>query len=167
MIADFERRRDMVREGVIDAAERVGGNIVDGESLYDEVAALVEWPVPIVGAFDEEYLDLPREVVISTLTGHQRYFPIADNDGELLPYFVTVANLESKDPEQVIEGNERVIRPRLADAAFFWNSDRKIPLTGRQEALREVVYQGGLGSLFDKSQRVSRLAAWLLRPVGG
>ena len=161
VIADFERRRDMVRQGVIAAAERVGGNIVDGESLFDEVAALVEWPVPIVGAFDEEYLDLPREAVISTLTGHQRYFPIADDDGELLPFFVTVANLESKDPEQVIEGNERVIRPRLADAAFFWNSDRKTPLTGRQEALREVVYQSGLGSLFDKSQRVARLAAWL------
>ena len=155
VIADFERRRDLVRDGATEAAERVGGNIVDGESLYDEVAALVEWPVPIVGAFDDEYLDLPREVVVSTLTGHQRYFPVADDAGGLLPYFVTVANLESKDPEQVIEGNERVIRPRLADAAFFWNSDRKTSLAARQEALRDVVYQRGLGSLFDKGQRLS------------
>ena len=165
VIADFERRRDMVRDGVIDAADRVGGKIVDGESLYDEVAALVEWPVPIVGAFDEEYLALPREAVVSTLTGHQRYFPVADDNGELLPHFVTVANLESKDPEQVIEGNERVIRPRLADAAFFWNADRKTSLEARQEALRDVVYQRGLGSLFDKSQRVARLAAWLAQQL--
>ena len=165
VIADFERRRDLVRDGVIEAAERVGGKIVDGESLYDEVAALVEWPVPIVGAFDDEYLDLPREAVVSTLTGHQRYFPVADDSGQLLPHFVTVANLESKDPEQVIEGNERVIRPRLADAAFFWNSDRKTPLAARQEALRDVVYQRGLGSLFDKSQRVARLASWLAQQL--
>ena len=105
VIADFARRREMVREGVEAAAGQVGGSVVDGESLYDEVASLVEWPVPIVGAFDEIYLELPREVVVSTLTGHQRYFPVADDRGTLLPHFVTVANLESKDPEQVIEGN--------------------------------------------------------------
>ena len=165
VIADFERRRDMIRDGVTEAAERVGGHIVDGESLYDEVAALVEWPVPIVGAFDEEYLDLPREAVVSTLTGHQRYFPVADDSGRLLPHFVTVANLESKDPEQVIEGNERVIRPRLADAAFFFDSDRKTTLAARQEGLRDVVYQRSLGSLFDKSQRIARLAAWMAAEV--
>ena len=161
VIADFERRRELVRNGVNGAAEQVGGNVVDGESLYDEVAALVEWPVPIVGAFDEVYLDLPREVVVSTLTGHQRYFPVADDKGQLLPHFITVANLESNDPEQVIEGNERVIRPRLADAAFFWESDRKTTLGAREETLRDVVYQRGLGSVFDKSQRIARLAAWL------
>ena len=166
VIADFERRREMVREGVSAAAERAGGKIVDGESLYDEVAALVEWPVPIVGAFDEPYLDLPREVVISTLTGHQRYFPVADDKDNLMPHFVTVANLESKDPEQVIEGNERVIRPRLADAVFFWNSDRKKTLDDRQESLRDVVYQRGLGSVFDKSHRTGRLAAWIAKELG-
>ncbi|MCG8370227.1 MAG: glycine--tRNA ligase subunit beta, partial [Proteobacteria bacterium] len=138
----------------------------DGESLYDEVAALAEWPVPIVGAFDEVYLDLPREVVISTLTGHQRYFPVAGDDGKLLPHFVTVANLESKDPERVIEGNERVIRPRLADAAFFWESDRRKPLGSRAESLREVVYQRGLGSLYDRSRRIARIAAWLAERLG-
>ena len=166
VIADFARRRQMIIEGVDAAAERVGGNIVDGEELYDEVAALVEWPVPIVGAFDEIYLELPREVVVSTLTGHQRYFPVADDRGTLLPHFVTVANLESKDPEQVIEGNERVIRPRLADAAFFWDSDRRKALGDRQETLRDVVYQQGLGSVFDKSQRTGRLAAWLANQLG-
>ncbi len=166
VIADFERRRDMIRDGAESAAERAGGHVVDGESLYDEVAALVEWPVPIVGAFDEVYLDLPREVVISTLTGHQRYFPVADDNDRLLPHFVAIANLESKDPEQVIEGNERVIRPRLADAAFFWDSDRRTPLSSREDTLREVVYQHGLGSLFDKSHRTSRIAAWLADALG-
>ena len=165
VIADFVRRRGMVREGVDAAAERVGGQVVDGESLYDEVASLVEWPVPIVGGFEELYLELPREVVVSTLTGHQRYFPVADDNDDLLPHFVTVANLESRDPEQVIEGNERVIRPRLADAAFFWDSDRKKTLASREEVLRDVVYQRGLGSLFDKSQRIGRLAGWLAKEL--
>jgi glycyl-tRNA synthetase beta chain len=166
VIADFGRRRNLVREGADAAAEAAGGHVVDGESLYDEVAALVEWPVPIVGGFDEIYLELPREVVISTLTGHQRYFPMADASGDLLPHFVTMANLESRDPEQVIEGNERVIRPRLADAAFFWDSDRKKPLADRIDGLQAVVYQQGLGSLFDKSERVGRLASSLASALG-
>jgi len=161
VIADFERRRDLVRDGVTAAATEAGGQVVDGESLYDEVAALVEWPVPLVGRFDEEYLALPRETVVSTLTGHQRYFPVANTAGELLPRFVTVANLESRDPGQVREGNERVIRPRLADAAFFWDSDRRTHLAARVPALAEVVYQRGLGSLHDKSGRVTALAEWL------
>ena len=161
VIADFERRRAMIKAGVEAAAVEAGGRVVDGESLYDEVAALVEWPVPVLGRFDEQYLALPREVVISTLTGHQRYFPVADRDGTLLPRFITVANLESKDPEQVREGNERVIRPRLADAAFFWDSDRRKTLDSRREALREVIYQRGLGTLADKSRRIKKIAAWL------
>lgn len=166
VIADFQRRRELLRQGVNEAAAQVGGHIVDGEALYDEVAALVEWPVPIVGAFDELYLDLPREVVISTLTGHQRYFPVADDAGRLLPHFVTVANIESRDPEQVIEGNERVIRPRLADAAFFWDNDRQRALVDRQETLRDVVYQAGLGSEYDRSARIAALAKWLAGEVG-
>lgn len=166
VIADFERRRDMVQKGVDEAATRAGGTVVGGDALYDEVASLVEWPVPIVGAFDDVFLELPREVVISTLTGHQRYFPVAADDGALLPHFVTVANLESREPEQVIEGNERVIRPRLADAAFFWETDRRQTLESREESLRDVVYQGGLGSLFDRCQRIVRLAEWLAGELG-
>ena len=158
VIADFFRRRTMVRDGVEAAAKAAGGQAVGGKALYDEVAALVEWPVPIVGSFDESFLELPREAVTSTLTGHQRYFPVADDNGVLLARFVTVANLESKDPDKVRDGNERVIRPRLADAAFFWNSDRQRSLDSRQETLREIVYQRGLGSLFDKSQRVATIA---------
>ena len=165
VIADFNRRRELVRSGVDAAAAEAGGQVVDGESLYDEVAALVEWPVPVLGSFDKSFLSLPREVVISTLTGHQRYFPVADAKGDLLPWFITVANIESKDPDQVRDGNERVIRPRLADAAFFWETDRKKTLAGRQETLREVVYQRGLGSLFDKSQRVATLSRSLAKAI--
>ena len=159
VIADFERRLSMVRQGVAAAATEADGLPVGEDDLYDEVTALVEWPVPVVGSFEEQYLELPREAVVSTLTSHQRYFPVADKNGALLPKFVTVANLESKDPDQVRDGNERVIRPRLADAAFFWESDRRIPLSARAESLREVVYQRGLGSLHDKAMRVAGLAA--------
>jgi glycyl-tRNA synthetase beta chain len=166
VIADFARRRDMIRQGVEAQAEAAGGQVVGGDALFDEVAALVEWPVPITGSFDEEYLQLPREVVISTLAGHQRYFPIADTDGRLLAKFITVANLDSKDPDQVRNGNERVIRPRLADAAFFWGSDRKTTLAARRDTLREVVYQRGLGSLFDKSSRTAGLCAHLAEALG-
>ena len=165
VIADFERRREMVRAGVDAAAASAGGQVVEGEALYDEVAALVEWPVPVLGSFEEKFLALPRETVISTLTGHQRYFPVADGNGNLLPKFITVANLESKDPEQVRDGNERVIRPRLADAAFFWDNDRKKTLASREESLRDVVYQQGLGSVADKSQRVAAIAAWMAAAV--
>jgi glycyl-tRNA synthetase beta chain len=167
VIADFERRREMVEKGVEAAAKSAGGNIVDGDFLFDEVASLVEWPVPITGGFDKEFLALPREVVISTLTGHQRYFPVAGDDGELMPLFITVANLESTDPEKVRDGNERVIRPRLSDAAFFWDSDRRTALAGRQDDLREVVYQQGLGSLYDKGARVAVLAASMAEALGG
>ena len=132
---------------------------MDGEALFDEVASLVEWPVPITGSFDPQFLRLPREVIVSTLTGHQRYFPVADKAGELLPAFITVANIESSAPEKVRDGNERVISPRLADAAFFWDNDRRVALAARQDGLREVVYQHNLGSMFDKSARVASLAA--------
>jgi len=165
VIADFERRREIILSGVNAEAERVGGSAVDAEVLLDEVAALVEWPIPLTGAFDEKYLELPREVVISTLTSHQRYFAVADKDGALLPHFITVANLESKDPDQVRDGNERVIRPRLADAAFFWDSDRRLGLAARQGALRDVVYQRGLGSLGDKSDRTAELAGSIARAL--
>jgi glycyl-tRNA synthetase beta chain len=166
VIADFAQRRDVVRRGVEAEAARAGGHVVDGERLYDEVTALVEWPVAMTGKFDAAYLRLPREVVVSTLTGHQRYFPIADDAGQLMPRFVVVANLESKDPEQVRDGNERVIRPRLADAAFFWDVDRRMPLADRFDALRDVVYQQGLGSLAAKSERTARLAAVMAGALG-
>ena len=166
VIADFTRRLELVREGVADEARAAGGRPVADEMLYEEVTALVEWPVPLTGSFDEKYLQLPREAVVSTLRSHQRYFPIEDSKGRLLPRFVTVANLDSSDPDQVRNGNERVIRPRLADAAFFWDSDRRTALVARQDALREVVYQRGLGSLHDKSARTATIAAGLAAAAG-
>jgi len=158
VMASFDNRRQVIKSAVKSAAKKAGGHAVGDDALFDEVTALVEWPVAMTGSFDEEFLALPHEVVISTLTGHQRYFPVADKSGDLLPRFITVANLESTDPDQVRDGNERVIRPRLADAAFFWDSDRRITLAARREALREVVYQRGLGSLYDKSTRTAALA---------
>ena len=168
VIADFARRRAMIEAGVTAAAESAGGRAVLDDTLLDEVTALVEWPVPIVGGFESRFLDLPREVVISTLTGHQRYFPVeaADSDGRLLPRFVTVANIDSKNPAEVRDGNERVVRPRLADAAFFWETDRARPLSQRTDALREVVYQRGLGTLSEKSQRVVGIAELLVESCG-
>ena len=106
------------------------------DDLLDEVAGLVEWPVAITGSFDPEFLRLPEEVLIATLQGHQRYFPIRDAAGRLMPRFITTANLESRDPDQVRQGNERVILPRLSDAAFFWDQDRKSPLAARVRAAR-------------------------------
>jgi glycyl-tRNA synthetase beta chain len=166
VIADFEVRRTLVREGVEKMAREAQGRVVGDDALFDEVAALVEWPVPLLGRFDPAFLELPREVVVSTLTGHQRYFPVADDDDALLPCFVTVANLESREPDKVRDGNERVIRPRLADAAFFWDTDRRKALSTRREALRDVVYQRGLGSLYDKSERTSAIAAWIADALG-
>lgn len=166
VIADFERRRELIEKGAAGKAREAGGFVVDGDALYDEVASLVEWPVPILGSFGEEYLQLPREVIISTLTSHQRYFPVADKSGNLLAKFVTIANLESTDPDQVRNGNERVIHPRLADATFFRDADRKTSLASRQDALRDVVYQRGLGSLHDKSARIAALAVSIATSLG-
>ncbi|MEX0976555.1 MAG: glycine--tRNA ligase subunit beta [Woeseia sp.] len=158
VLADFALRRQRIEESVRQAAADEGGTAVGDDALYDEVTALTEWPVALTGTFDDGYLDLPQEVIIATLTGHQRYFPIADAAGKLLNRFVVVANLVSRDPDQVRDGNERVIRPRLADAAFFWKQDQRASLDERQSALKDVVYQQGLGSVDDRSQRVASVA---------
>jgi glycyl-tRNA synthetase beta chain len=159
VVADFQARRSLVRERVAALAAGLGGRPLMSEALLDEVTALVEWPVPLAGRFEERFLSLPREVLISTLEDHQRYFPVEDADGRLLPRFIAVANIESRDPAKVVAGNERVVRPRLADAAFFWEQDRKTALVARAEALARVTFQAKLGSLGDKAQRVGSLAA--------
>jgi glycyl-tRNA synthetase beta chain len=159
VIADFAARRTLVRERVEAVAADLGGRPLLNDELLDEVTALVEWPVPLAGRFEERFLSLPREVLISTLEDHQRYFPIEGADGRLLPCFIAVANIESREPAKVIEGNQRVVRPRLADAAFFWDQDRKSPLAARAEGLAKVTFQAKLGSLGDKTRRVATLAA--------
>jgi glycyl-tRNA synthetase beta chain len=158
VIADFAERREAIRAGVIAKADEIGGRAVMADALLDEVTALVEWPVPLAAQFEERFLDLPREVLIATLQDHQRYFPVENASGALLPWFITVSNIESLDPAQVRAGNERVVRPRLADAAFFWEQDRKQPLASRREALDKVTFQAKLGSLGDKTKRIRALA---------
>jgi glycyl-tRNA synthetase beta chain len=166
VLADFDSRQQKIVSDVTKAAGDAGGTVVAADSLFEEVAALTEWPVAMTGRFDDAFLALPREVIVATLTGHQRYFPIADASGELISAFVLVANLDSKDPEKVRSGNERVIRPRLADADFFWTTDRNTPLADRISDLDSVVYQKGLGSLLEKSTRVAKLCGELSEELG-
>jgi glycyl-tRNA synthetase beta chain len=158
VLADFGERRALIRERVNERADQIGGRALISENLLDEVTALVEWPVPLAGRFEDRFLQLPREVLISTLQDHQRYFAVEDTRGALLPWFITVSNIESRDESQVRAGNERVVRPRLADAAFFWEQDRRQPLGSRRAALDAVTFQTRLGSLGDKARRVRTLA---------
>ena len=163
---DFAQRRDLIRAGVDDAARAVGGEAVISDALLDEVTGLVEWPVPLAGRFDERFLELPPEVPIATMQDHQRYFPVRDPEGRLMPWFVTVANIESRDPRQVIAGNERVVRPRLSDAAFFYSTDRQRRLDSRAPELERVTFQTQLGSLAQKTARVRALAAAIASGIG-
>jgi len=166
VIADFDRRRERVRTRVETAGRAAGGAALIDEPLLEEVTALVEWPVAIAGRFDARFLELPRAVLIATMQDHQRYFPVLDQAGELLPHFITVANIDSRDPAAVATGNERVIRPRLADAAFFHDADLRAGLEGWREGLEAIVYQERLGSLADKTRRVRELAGRLAGPLG-
>lgn len=166
VLADFDLRLQKILGDVSSAAVAACGTVVADDSLFEEVTALTEWPVAMTGRFDDEFLSLPREVITASLTGHQRYFPIAGASGELLSAFVVVANLDSKEPDKVRSGNERVIRPRLADASFFWNTDRKARLADRIPSLDKVIYQKGLGSLGDKSGRIVVLCCALAKDLG-
>jgi len=166
VVASFAERRQRIQRGVLDLAASLGGDAVMSESLLDEVTALVEWPVPVAGRFEDRFLELPPEVVIATVQDHQRYFPVRDPDGKLTPWFITVSNIESRDPAQVRAGNERVVRPRLADAAFFWETDRKQPLAAQRKALADVTFQKQLGSLLAKSDRVASLAERVAEVAG-
>lgn len=161
VIADFAKRRDSIRTAVTALANVIGGVALIAPKLLDEVTALVEWPVPIAGRFEQRFLALPREVVIATVQDHQRYFPVENADGTLSNRFITVSNIESRDPAKVREGNERVVRPRLSDAAFFWEQDRKIPLDAHAAKLAGVTFQAKLGSYADKTRRVKALAEWI------
>ena len=160
VVVDFAKRRELIRAGVSAAAAAAGEGcraLID-EALLDEVTALVEWPVPLAGCFEQRFLSLPREVVIATVQDHQRYFAVQGPQGKLTGWFVTVSNIESRDPSKVREGNERVVRPRLSDAAFFWDQDRKIPLQEHAAKLAGVTFQAKLGSYADKTARVTKLA---------
>ncbi|HKK56573.1 glycine--tRNA ligase subunit beta [Marinobacter sp.] len=168
VIADFAERREKIRRGVTAIAKtQADGLAVIDDDLLDEVTALNEWPVPLMGRFEERFLEVPAEALISSMKEHQKYFHVVSADGRMLPLFITVANLESKDPKQVISGNEKVIRPRLADAAFFYETDRKTSLEDRIDQLKPIVFQDKLGSIYDKSVRVAALAEKIAAAING
>jgi glycyl-tRNA synthetase beta chain len=167
VIADYELRKEKIRQGVITVAKEHQGLAVIDEDLLDEVTSLNEWPVPLLGKFDERFLEVPTEALISSMKEHQKYFHMLDEKGAMMPNFITLANIESKDPKQVIEGNERVIRPRLSDAAFFFETDKKTKLEDRRDQLKKIVFQTKLGTVYDKSERVAVLAGKISEAIGG
>lgn len=161
VIASYEDRKALIRDQVESAAATVGGTPVMEESLLEEVTALVEWPAAVCGNFEERFLDVPQEVLVSTMSDNQKYFHIVDQEGAILPHFITISNIESKDPVRVQDGNERVIRPRFADAEFFFNQDRKQSLASRREKLSSLVYQAKLGNVLERTDRITSLTRWL------
>ena len=167
VISDFNLRKNRIRELVEQAAAEINGHVPIDEDLLDEVTALVEWPVAIVGSFEEEYLQVPHEALILTMKKNQKYFPVFNQQEKLINHFITISNIESSNPQTIRDGNERVIRPRLSDAKFFWEQDAKQTLEQRLEHLKDIVFQKDLGSIYDKSSRVSSLASDIAAQIGG
>jgi glycyl-tRNA synthetase beta chain len=165
VLVDYNERRSLIRSQVEIIAENNNGHAVISPDLLDEVTALVEWPVSFVGHFNPDFLKLPKEVLIASMQDHQKYFPVLDKEGKLLPCFISVANIESKAPDLIKQGNERVIQPRLSDAAFFWERDLKNGLGKHIEGLKKVVYQKELGTLHEKSTRLNRVISFLAKSL--
>lgn len=166
VIADYEQRKALIRAQIEDAAKAVNAVVAMDEDLLEEVTSLVEWPVTLTATFEEAFLDVPAEALIYTMKDDQKYFPLLDQGGKLLNKFLFVSNIESKDPRVVISGNEKVVRPRLADAQFFFETDKKKTLESRLESLDSVLFQKQLGTLKDKSQRISELAGYIAEQLG-
>ncbi len=167
VLADLNERRALISARVATLAAEQQGTAIVPADLLDEVSCLVEWPVPLVCSFEERFLAVPQEALIITMQDNQKYFCLLDAKGKLLPRFITVANIESKDPQQIVSGNEKVVRPRLTDAEFFFKQDQKQPLEHFNQRLANVVFQAQLGSVFDKAVRVSALAAFIAERIGG
>ncbi|MBV7563042.1 glycine--tRNA ligase subunit beta [Pseudomonas sp. sia0905] len=167
VIADVAERREQIAKRIDQLAAEQQGSAIVPPALLDEVSALVEWPVPLVCSFEERFLEVPQEALITTMQDNQKYFCLLDANGKLLPRFITVANVESKDPSQIISGNEKVVRPRLTDAEFFFKQDKKQPLEAFNQRLANVVFQAQLGTVYDKAQRVSALAGFIAGRIGG
>ena len=161
IIVDQERRKEIIRKEVHRVAKTTGGHLLPDEALLDEVTYLVEYPSAIIGTIPSEFLVVPKEVLITSMRSHQRYFSVVDEAGKLLPYFITVPNTLAEDPSVVVKGNERVLRARLSDARFFFDEDRKVTLESRVESLKNVVYQQKLGTSFEKMERFRALAEHL------
>lgn len=165
VIADFNQRKQRIHDAAIQAAKTVEGVVEIDDELLEEITAINEWPVPITGYFESRFLELPVEVLITTMQSNQKYFPVKHVNGGLLPYFITFSNIESSDPKSIQLGNERVIRPRLADAEFFWNQDRSQRLESRINKLDSIIFQQKLGTLADKTRRISYLAKIIAQQV--
>lgn len=166
VMADYEERKAVIKADAEKAAKALGGQADLTDSLLEEVASLVEWPVVLTAKFEEKFLDVPSEALVYTMKGDQKYFPVYDNAGKLMPNFIFVANIESSDPQQIISGNEKVVRPRLADAEFFFKTDRKQRLEDNLPRLETVLFQKQLGTLRDKTDRLEALAGWIANKIG-
>ena len=166
VIVSFDERKAMIRKQIAEQGLVLGATAVVDEKLLDEVTGLVEWPVCLTGRFDEAFLEVPAQALISSMKEHQKYFHFVDDKGDILPLFLTVSNIISKDPSRVIAGNERVIRPRLADAVFFFETDKKTTLESRNNALGKVVFQAKLGTVLDKTLRVAELSTGIAGLIG-
>lgn len=164
--ADFYERKGIVKSLVDAQARNANATTDNDDALLEEVTALVEWPVALTGSFDESFLEVPAEALVSSMKEHQKYFPLYDDSGALLPKFVFVANVESSAPDKIVDGNQRVIRPRLADARFFYRTDRKTPLASRCNALKGIVFEERLGTLWDKTERSQKLARAIAKEIG-
>lgn len=167
VIADYDRRKEAVRGQVNEIALSVKGKAMIDEELLEEVSSMVEWPVAVMGGFEKRFLDIPQEALILTMKTNQKYFYVVNDKGELMPHFITVSNIESKDVSKIQEGNERVIRPRFADAEFFWSQDKKSKLIDQAERLATVVFQKKLGTLLDKTNRVGKIASTIADQLAG
>lgn len=166
VMVDFNARRTVIENGAIRLAAKAGGKPLIDAALLDEVTSLVEWPEPLLAGFEKKYLDVPSEALITTMQDNQKYFPIVGRKGQLLPHFITVSNIRSRQKQKVKEGNERVIRARLSDAEFFWDSDKKTRLGSRIDRLRKVVFHNKLGSQYERAERISKLAAVIAEELG-
>jgi glycyl-tRNA synthetase beta chain len=163
---DYEQRQALILEQINKAADQLNGEALIDDELLEEVTGLVEWPVILIGSFDEAFLNVPAEPLIYSMKDHQKYFPVNDKNGQLLNKFIFVSNIESKDPSQVIKGNEKVIRPRLADAEFFFKTDKSKTLESRLESLSSVLFQKQLGTLKEKSERIASLSGMIAKKIG-
>ncbi len=166
VVADYAKRRAFIAAEVAKTAASLQGVVAPDEALLDEVTSLVEWPVVLVGSFEERFLQVPAEPLISTMKDNQKYFPLLDSHGKLLNKFIFVTNINSKDPSQIISGNEKVVRPRLTDAQFFFGVDQKTKLAERLDSLSTVLFQQKLGTLREKSERIAQLSAYIAGKIG-
>lgn len=161
VVADFDKRQTLIKNQVKALADEVNADPIIPQDLLDEVTALVDFPIALRASFEMRFLQVPQEALISTMQADQKYFCLTDKAGKLQPYFIFITNIMSQDPNQIIEGNEKVVRPRLADAEFFFLQDQKQPLFALTESLKTRVFQDKLGTIWDKSERIAKLSAFI------